>query len=203
MKAWTRLAAATLALAGVAVLTWAAVTVLWKEPLTLYRAERAQAKLEQQLDLYRVVRPVSASVRPEFRPSARFTVNEGHAAGRIRIPSLDVDAVFVEGTDEEELKKGPGHYPITHWPGQGKVIAIAGHRTTYGAWFRHMDELDSGDPIVLTMPYGRYVFHVTKTEIVDDADWSILRGKGEFLVLSACHPLYSAAQRLVVTARAA
>jgi sortase A len=180
---------------GVIVLAWAAVTVLWKEPITSYQAQRAQGTLERELDLVPAVQPVEASVD--------YKVREGRAAGRIRIPSIDVEAVFVEGTDDEDLEKGPGHYPMTHWPGQGEVIAIAGHRTTYGAWFRHIDDLDRGDPIFLTMPYGRYVFRVTDTEIVDDADWSILRGKGEFLVLSACHPLYSASQRVVVTARPA
>jgi sortase A len=177
--------------------------MLWKEPITSYQAQRAQVKLARQLEGSPSDRPARASAPAKAEASDRYEVRDGHAAGRIRIPSIDVEAVFVEGTDEEELKQGPGHYPMTHWPGQGKVIAIAGHRTTYGAWFRHIDELESGDPIVLAMPYGRYVFHVTKTEIVDDADWSILRGQGEFLVLSACHPLYSAAQRLVVTARVA
>jgi sortase A len=83
------------------------------------------------------------------------------------------------------------------------VIAITGHPTTHGAWFRYIDELDRGDRIVLTMPYGRYDFRVASTDIVDDADWSILRGKGEFLVFSVCHPLYSDSRRLVVTGRAA
>lgn len=179
---------------GVLLLAWAAVTVLWKEPLTSYQAHRAQGTLEHQLEL----RPVEA-----VRASVDFKVREGRAAGRIRIPAIDVEAVFVEGTDQESLKAGPGHYPATSWPGQGKVVAIAGHRTTYGAWFRNIDELDRGDPIILRMPYGRYVFRVAGTKIVDDTDWSILEGKGEFLVLSACHPLYSASQRLVVTARPA
>ena len=179
---------------GVLLLAWVAVTVLWKEPITSYQAYGAQARLEEQLE-HRSAPPVRASLD--------YKVQESQPAGRISIPSIGVSAVFVEGTDGESLKTGPGHYPTTHWPGQGKVIAIAGHRTTYGAWFRHIDELDRGDRIILTMPYGRYVFRVADTEIVDDADWSILEGKGEFLVLSACHPLYSAAQRLVVTARAA
>jgi sortase A len=187
----------------VLLLAWAALSVLWKEPITSYQAQRAQVKLARQLERSPSDRPARASAPAKAEASVRYEVRDGHAAGRIRIPSIDVEAVFVEGTDEEELKQGPGHYPMTHWPGQGKVIAIAGHRTTYGAWFRHIDELDRGDRVILAMPYGRYVFRVTNTRIVDDADWSILRGKGEFLVLSACHPLYSASQRLVVTAQAA
>ena len=198
--------------AGALLLTWAALTVFWKEPITSYQAQRAQAKLGEQLEaLEDQVEPRSAvqaasakasgAKTPVAEASVEYDVKEGGAAGRIHIPSLDVNAVFVEGTDEDELAKGPGHYPMTHWPGQGKVVAIAGHRTTYGAWFRQIDELDRGERIVLTMPYGRYDFEVKGTEIVDDADWSILRGKGEFLVLSACHPLYSNAQRIVVYAR--
>jgi sortase A len=188
---------------GVLLLAWAALTVLWKEPITSYQAQRAQVKLAQQLERPPGHRPAKRSASDKPEASGRYEVRDGNAAGRIRIPSIDVEAVFVEGTGEEELKHGPGHYPMTHWPGQGRVIAIAGHRTTYGAWFRHIDELDRGDRVILAMPYGRYVFRVTNTRIVDDADWSILRGRGEFLVLSACHPLYSASQRLVVTARPA
>jgi sortase A len=177
---------------GVLLLAWVAMTVLWKEPITSFQADRAQERLRTELER----RPIRA-----VKESVHYKPHEGRPAGRITIPSIDVDAVFVEGTDTDDLKAGPGHYPTTFWPGQGKVIALAGHRTTYGAWFRHIDELDRGDPIILRMPYGRYEFRVARTRVVDDTDWSILRGQGEFLVLSACHPLYSASQRVVVTAR--
>jgi len=44
---------------------------------------------------------------------------------------------------DADLSKGPGHYMNTSFPGLGSTVAIAGHRTTYGAWFRHIDETRS------------------------------------------------------------
>jgi sortase A len=108
----------------------------------------------------------------------------------------------VEGTDLFSLRKGPGHYPSTPMPGQRGTAAIAGHRTTYGAPFRHLDRLHPGDRITLDMPYGRIVYHVERLKIVDDQDLSVLRRVRENrLILSACHPLYSAAQRIIAFAR--
>jgi len=114
-----------------------------------------------------------------------------------------LDMVFVQGTDTLSLEKGPGHYPETLYPGEGGTIGIAGHRTTYLAPFRHIDSMDSGDKIVLEMPYGTIVYRVQKTAIVDPTDVWVVRSVGyERLVLSSCNPLYSAAQRFIVFARA-
>jgi sortase A len=113
-----------------------------------------------------------------------------------------LDMVVVQGTDETSLQKGPGHYPETPFPGQGGTVAIAGHRTTYLAPFRHIDSMAPGDRIVLEMPYGRFDYRVQKTAIVDPGDVGIVREVGyERLVLSACHPLYSAEHRYIVFAR--
>jgi sortase A len=82
------------------------------------------------------------------------------------------------------------------------VVAIAGHRTTFGAPFRHIDELRAGDTITLSTVYGRFSYRVFAHEIVAKDDWSIIRPRrSETLVLSACHPLYSARQRWIVYAR--
>jgi sortase A len=81
-------------------------------------------------------------------------------------------------------------------------VAVAGHRTTFAAPFRRIDRLREGDGIEVEMPYGTFHYRVTSHRVVDDGDWSIVRGVGyEQLVLSACHPLYSAEQRWVVFAR--
>ena len=67
--------------------------------------------------------------------------------------------MFVEGTGTSDLRKGPGHYPATPLPGERGTVGIAGHRTTYGAPFRHIDRGQArGDRITLTMPYGRFVY---------------------------------------------
>src|SRR5205814_4986069 len=101
-----------------------------------------------------------------------------------------------------DLQKGPGHYPQTAFPGLGRTVAIAGHRTTYLAPFRHIDDLRRGDEIVLQMPYATFTYRVQTHKIVDPSALWVIRNRGyERLVLSACHPLFSAAQRLVVFSR--
>jgi sortase A len=81
-------------------------------------------------------------------------------------------------------------------------VAIAGHRTTYLAPFRHIDELKPGDQIVLRMPYGEFTYIVQFHRIVLPTALWVTKNVGyDRLVLSACNPLYSAAQRIVVFAR--
>ena len=81
-------------------------------------------------------------------------------------------------------------------------MGIAGHRTTYLAPFRHLDALHRGDRIVLRMPYGTFTYRVISSNVVSPQDTAVLHRVGDEhrLVLTACTPLYSAAQRLVVTA---
>ena len=108
----------------------------------------------------------------------------------------------MEGTEADDLRKGPGHYPATPLPGQRGTIGIAGHRTTYGAPFHDIDDLRPGDRIELAMPYGSFTYRVERTRIVPPTATEVTDRVGyDRLVLSACHPLYSAAQRIVVFAR--
>jgi sortase A len=128
--------------------------------------------------------------------------------------STDKPATVIEGTDTASLQKGPGHYTRsddeeTHeqgdgsaFPGQGETVGIAGHRTTYGAPFNKMDEVEPGDEITLEMPYATFTYEVQKVDIVDPSEIGVVRNVGyERLVLSACHPLYSAAQRIITFAK--
>jgi sortase A len=167
----------------------AAVTLLWQEPVSAYVQERKQVHLEHSL-----AEPPPRVIRKQPLP--------GDAIGKILIPAIDVSKFVVEGTDTENLRKGPGHYPDTPLPGQRGTVAIAGHRTTYGAPFRRLDELKRGNLIVLEMPWGSFRYRVQRTQVVDDsALWITRKVRYDRLVLSACHPLYSAAQRIVAFAR--
>ena len=131
----------------------------------------------------------------------------GQPIGRIVIPRLHLNMVVVEGTSEAQLAKGPGHYNAasgraTRLPGLGGVIAIAGHRTTFLHPFLHINDLKPGDVIKLVMPYGTFTYRMTSNKVVLPTDWSILKPRRyEELVLTACHPLYSASHRFVVFAR--
>jgi sortase A len=189
MRAVLRFLASVLIVSGVLLIGDAAATLLWQEPVSAVVAQRQQSKLEQAL-----VDPPPRVVRKKPLP--------GDAIGRIEIPAIGVKDYVVEGTDTANLRKGPGHYPETPLPGERGTAAIAGHRTTYGAPFRHIDQLKRGQVIKVDLPYGRYVYRVERVKIVDDSDFSVLRKvRHDRLVLSACHPLYSAAQRIIVFAR--
>jgi len=191
MRAVLRFVASVMMVSGALLITDAAVTLLWQEPISAVVAHREQSRLKEAL------------IEPPARVIRRMPL-PGDAIGRIDIPAIGVRDYVVEGTDLENLRKGPGHYPDTPLPGDRGTVAIAGHRTTYGAPFRRIDELDRGQEIAVDMPYGRYVYRVERTKIVEPTDLSVLdRVRHDRLVLSACHPLYSAAQRVVVFSRLA
>ena len=189
LRAVLRFVASVLMVSGVLLIADAGVTLIWQEPISAYTAERQQGKLEQAL-----AKPPPRVIRREPLP--------GDAVGKIVIPAIDASEYVVEGTDTENLRKGPGHYPDTPLPGERGTVAIAGHRTTYGAPFRDLDKLERGDSIEIEMPYGTFVYRVQKTQVVEPtALWIKDRKRYDRLVLSACHPLYSAAQRIVAFAR--
>src|SRR3954471_10053639 len=140
---------------------------------------------------------------PGAPPAERNRAKKGKPIGRIELPTLGRHYVVVQGTDDATLRKGPGHYPGTEFPGEGKTVAIAGHRTTYLAPFRTINKLKRGNRIVLKMPYATFTYSVEKTQVVGpNALWITHNVRGEErLVLSACHPLYSASHRIVAFAR--
>jgi sortase A len=202
-----------LIVAGVLLLADAAATLLWQEPLSAVYGRVQQDKLGDRLAAIeraplaavdpRALRRLDASRRLAFsaRSLARRS-DDGDPLGRIRIPKIGVSDVFVAGTDAGDLRLGPGHYPATPLPGQRGTVAIAGHRTTYGAPFHDVDDLRRGDRIELAMPYGRFTYRVERTRIVAPTATEVTDPVGyDRLVLSACHPLYSAAQRIIVFAR--
>jgi LPXTG-site transpeptidase (sortase) family protein len=119
--------------------------------------------------------------------------------GRIIIPSIGVDVVMLEGTSKGDLKEGPGHWEETPFPGQGGNFVVSGHRTTYGAAFFKLNEVEPGDEVDLVLPYAVARYRVTKVFIVypDEVETVGQRGR-EQVSLAACHPIYSAKQRIVV-----
>lgn len=126
---------------------------------------------------------------------------EGDAVARIVIPDIGVDKIVVEGVTLEDLKQGPGHYPDTPMPGQAGNAAVAGHRTTYGGPFNRIDELEDGDEILVTTAQGSFRYAVSGQQIVSPSQVEVLNNHGDNrLTLTACHPKYSASQRIIVTA---
>lgn len=136
-------------------------------------------------------------------------VQLGRAVAMLSIPRLgrDYRYAIVEGVDAEHLKKGPGHYPDSAMPGQIGNFVVSGHRTTYAAPFKELDELERGDEIVVDAREARYTYRVTSQDVVEPTEVEVLApvpGKPDirpiraYITLSTCHPEYSAAQRLIV-----
>lgn len=205
---------------GVAALAYAAATLFWRDPVTDVYARWKQNDLSSELDetfvnyrasgrTMQVEKTVGVPERRKAVATAarafKRDLARGRPIGRLVIPKLGIDPVFLHGTRwGPDLSRGPGHYEQTSLPGLGKTTGIAGHRTTFGAPFRHIDRLKRGDKIVLEVPYGTFTYRVVEHEIVDADDWSVIRPRGyDALMLSACHPLYSAEQRWIVYARLA
>ncbi|WP_156288273.1 class D sortase [Oceanobacillus salinisoli] len=138
----------------------------------------------------------SADIKPdEFYPET------GETAGILHIPKLDSDLPIVEGTDEDELEKGVGHYKGTAYPAQGEQIVLSGHRDTV---FRRMGELELGDFLTVKLPYGDFSYEIVDTQIVDADDRTIIKPQGkEVLTLTTCYPFNfvgSAPDRYIITA---
>ena len=203
-----------LILAGLMLLADVGLTLVWQEPVSALYSEWRQDALADDLDELSDpdLKPAEQQALdrlPLDRDRAAFLARAlkrrtevGDAIGRVRIPEIGASSVVVEGTDGGSLRRGPGHYPETPLPGIRGTVAIAGHRTTYGAPFRDLDKVEERDEVVLEMPYGRFVYTVQESRIVEpSATWVTKRVGYNRLVLTACHPKYSAAQRIVIFAR--
>ena len=205
-----------LIVAGALLVADAALTLLWQEPVSAFYTRVQQDRLADQLAALDAApaAPLDRAALDGLEDPARrmaFAARSldrrtrpGDPLGRISAPAADIGDVMIQGTGTEDLRSGPGHYPATPLPGERGTVGVAGHRTTYGAPFRALDRLEPGDEVELTMPYGRFTYRVERTRIVPPtAIWVTDRVAFDRLILSACHPLYSAAQRIVVFARLA
>jgi sortase A len=168
--------------------TW----VLWGTGLETARAQQTlRASFERSVAQPAADRATDRRVLP------------GSALAEIVIPRIGVDFIVVEGTGVEALKKGPGHYVETAmpWEDSGRV-GIAGHRTTYLRPFQDLDELGAGDDIILRTARGTFRYAVTRVRIMpsEGSGRVLAQTRTPTLVLTTCHPEYSAAQRLIVEA---
>jgi sortase A len=138
---------------------------------------------------------------PTTVPSPLPPPPQGEALAILRIPSIGVDKAIVEGVSVSDLQKGPGHYPNSPLPGQPGNTAIAGHRTTYGAPFYHLDEVRPGAVIYISTRGGTYQYTVFFQHDVNPTDVSVIAPTTDNrLTLTTCTPRFSASHRLIVVA---
>ena len=202
-----------LIVSGAMLIADAGLTLVWQEPISAVYAKLQQRQLAGQLNDLENLTDLQLRALQRLRTENRRVAflarllrrqsEPGDAIGRIKIKRIGINFVVVEGTNPEDLRKGPGHYADTPFPGIRGTVAIAGHRTTYLAPFRKLDKMRRGDLITLEMPYGRFTYRTELRRIVEPGAYAYVTARKRYdrLALTACHPLYSAAQRIVVFAR--
>jgi sortase A len=221
MRRLTRIAGTLMIVAGVGAVVWVVLVWQWQDPFTALYTKYEQHKLASRFsDRFADYKP-PASIRPATKgpdgsvsvaaeqahvraeaTAYRHALKEGDPVGRLRVPRFGLKSIVVNGTSHDDLTKGPGRDLRTYMPGQGELIYIAGHRTTYLAPFSHIDTLKPGDPITLEVPYGTFHYEVTAHRIVPAGDLSVLESHHrEQLVLQACHPRFFASHRYLAYAK--
>ena len=138
--------------------------------------------------------------QPIAPPTDQRGPEDNAALGRISIPKIGLDAELNEGIRLTTLNRGPGHWPGSAMPGEIGNVVVAGHRTSHGGEFRHLDALQPGDTVVFDTLAGSFTYVVTGTQIVTpDALWIVDPTDTPTATLFACHPLGSTSKRIVVS----
>jgi sortase A len=220
MRRAARIVGLLLIVAGTGALAWALVVWQWQDPFTAALNELDQRELADDFDRALDERdprrdptvsldraapareaPTPAELLARAAADWRGATGRGDAVARLSIPSLGVEEIVVNGTDTESLKRGPGRYLGSAMPGEGELVYVAGHRTTYGAPFSDIDKLEQGDRVVLELPYATFEYEVSGHRIVTDDSLWVLRSRGyELLALQACHPRFFATHRYIAYA---
>ncbi len=226
---WSRRLGLLLMIAGGLTIAWGIVVWQWQDPFTalytMYQqrelsssyAQRAREFTLPPIRVGRSERDALSAARSAARTQLvaserkailteatkyRLDSHAGQALGRIIVPRLGLNMIFVDGTDDSSLERGPGRDLQTYMPGENRLVYIAGHRTTFLAPFSHIDALRAGDTITLELPYATFVYRVTHHIIVPANDLGVLKsGRRELLALQACHPRFFATHRYIVYAK--
>ncbi|HZE29442.1 MAG TPA: class D sortase [Gaiellaceae bacterium] len=210
-----RITGTLLLAAGVVLLVWVLVVWRWQDPFTALYTTWKQHQLSQSYDrraeAFRLPDPKSKAAASRIVTAGqirvlarryRLATKRGQAVGRIRVPRLGLSMVVVDGTDHESLMRGPGLDRRTYMPGEGQLVYIAGHRTTYLAPFAQIQRIKVGDQVSLELPYGTFRYRVFKHKVVGANDLAVLKSHGrEVVELQACHPRFFASNRYLVYAR--
>ena len=186
-----------LLISGVALIGYAAFQIHWHHA----SAEKALAIAEEMITTQKESDQAdSESVGELYKTGAlRYQVDD--VIGILSIPALEETYPIIEGTDEEMLMKGVGHYATTALPGGNEQILLSGHK---GTVFQRLGELQPGDRFIVDMGYGSYEYEMRETEIVAADDTTVITPRGEeVLTLSTCYPfsyIGSASERYIIYA---
>ena len=102
----------------------------------------------------------------------------GDGFAKMYIPSFGLDYHFtiVEGTTEQALEVGPGHYTDTAYPGVPGNFAVAGHRVGKGSPFNDIDLIKPCDAIIVETKLSWYIYRMLPKK-EDKANWAATKAK--------------------------
>ena len=210
MRRFVRTLGTLLIVVGLGTLAWAFAVWRWEDPFTslytAYEQRGLSSGLDERFATYMPAVEEIEALDPDDLAAAagryRTDTETGEGIGRLEVPRLGVRMVLVYGTDTETLKRGPGLDPRTFFPGENRLVYVAGHRTTYSAPFSDIESLRNGDVIRVEMPYGTFTYTVTGSRVVADDDLSVLTSRRyEQIALQACHPRFFATNRWITYGR--
>ncbi|MBO0994375.1 class D sortase [Bacillus sp. SD088] len=148
------------------------------------------SKAKENKRLVEAKASISKDVIKEINDANLFnydSIEEGDTVGVFYIPRLDREIPIIEGTNEEELSEGVGHYIGTGYPGENTQILLSGHRDTV---FRQFGELEDGDELHVKMEHGTFIYEIRDHTIVDANDTTVIdpNRTDEVLTVSTCYP---------------
>jgi sortase A len=132
---------------------------------------------------------------------AREPVVAGAPVARIVAPRIGLDAIVIEGVDDDELNAGPGHFPGSAFPGEPGNAVISAHRDRH---FNHLDALDVGDTLMTESGTLQTRWVIVSKRVIDRNTPALFRTRDTTLTLTTCWPiryLGPAPDRLIVTAK--
>lgn len=122
-------------------------------------------------------------------------------ARRVQIASINVDSSIYQGQDWEQLKKGVGQYVGSAAPGRQGNLVLAAHNDIYGEIFRHLDQLERGDEIVISSERQQYTYVVRETLVVEPTDtWVMEPTEHASVTLISCYPYLVNTKRIIIFA---
>ncbi len=153
-------------------------------------------------------RPNEAEIPEHLRPLVQSLANVPvptpgpEQARRIQIPAIGVDAPVVQGDGWEDLKQGVGQHIGSANPGQNGNLVLSAHNDIFGEIFRHLDQLQTGDEIIVYTNARAYTYIIDlETQVVEPTRVDVLAPTGTpTITLISCYPYLVNNMRIVVRA---
>jgi sortase A len=151
--------------------------------------------------------PNEAEIPEHLRPLVQTLANvpvptpSPQQAVRIQIPALGVDAPIVQGDGWEQLKKGVAQHIGSANPGESNNIVLTAHNDVFGEIFRDLDQLTTGDQVIIYTNQRSYTYNVTDSKIVEPTQVEVMAPTSQAIAtLISCYPYLVDNKRIVVRA---